>query len=270
LLYCEISLNSSFQSSSPFGEERRHNDRLQGSPSTIPIGRLIKDTVEKSVIPVRQAKAHRVSSKAKKHSIYSLNHFALIREAKFAPVLASVPEAQKPRSMATHKLIVDVKGLLEALEKTPNKATALVSDFQKRCDVFLANPNGENAADTKIVDTQSLRDEIEKMVAVRSPKVLHIPPYPGGKSAFAKQFFEEHYGQRYNQKGLEVIFAPDLFVIDPKLIRAMRFAYNGADNLPIGGKKDKTDAIAAGRFGSKMDRWKTGRALFARQFRAQY
>ena len=94
--------------------------------------------------------------------------------------------------------------------------------------------------------------------------------YPGGSAEEAKSFFQTHYGDRYNRDGLQVIFSPDLYVIDHVLMRALRAAYGSAAHLPLGDRKERTDAIAAGRFGDELARLKTRQALYKRVYNAQY
>jgi hypothetical protein len=100
----------------------------------------------------------------------------------------------------------------------------------------------------RLVDTRALRNEVERMVEKQNPNVAGIPKYPGGMADNAKLFFETYYS-KYNQKGCEVIFATDMKHIDARLMRALRAAYKKAEDLPIGGRTDRTDALAEGRFG---------------------
>ena len=94
---------------------------------------------------------------------------------------------------------------------------------------------------------QARRDEVREMVALKRP-AEGIPLYEGKKiHGEAVPFFRAHYNS-YIIQGQEVIFAPDLRVIDEKLLLALRNECRNGIPMPIGDRWKKTEAVHSGRF----------------------
>ena len=101
------------------------------------------------------------------------------------------------------------------------------------------------------IGTQSLRDEVLKMVELERP-LAGIPQFRGKASdGDPIDFFKKHYA-KYIKKGSEVIFTIDLLNIDKPLLTAMRNSVATAE-MPLGNRAARTDAIAEGRFKDSDD-----------------
>lgn len=140
-------------------------------------------------------------------------------------------------------------------------------EIEKKLDAILRSKSpkiagfpGERLSES---ETQSLRDEVLKMVKNKKPRA-GIPVYRGKSSdGNPIEFFREHY-KNYIRRGNEVIFSVDLISIDKKLLTAMRNNAS-ADELPIGSTVARTDAILNGRFKDDDESWSA--AAFAKAAR---
>jgi hypothetical protein len=94
-------------------------------------------------------------------------------------------------------------------------------------------------------EVQELRNQVLRMLAAKKP-LDGIPSYQGKRSVHGDplSFFMKHY-EMYVKAGQEVIFAPELKVIDEKLLIALR---NHTKVMPLGDRSQRTEAISIGRF----------------------
>lgn len=99
--------------------------------------------------------------------------------------------------------------------------------------------------------TQILRDEVLEMIKRGSP-LYGIQRFLGKtQDGDPVKFFEKQYS-RYIRRGHEVIFSPDLLKIDQALLSAMRNTVR-SDEMPIGTRVERTNAIADRRFVDSLE-----------------
>jgi hypothetical protein len=173
---------------------------------------------------------------------------------------------QAPRTKEAHLLIEELKRQIRQIEQAPATLHKVAQEIATICNDILKESD-VSTSDTELVDTYILRADIDRMIEAKSPETMGIPKYTGGTSEEAKSFFIRHYGEKYNRPSFEVIFTPDLFTIDDKLLRALRYAYGGAKNLPLGSREALTNATIVGRFGSNIDRVRANIAIAHRYSR---
>jgi hypothetical protein len=123
-------------------------------------------------------------------------------------------------------------------EKSPKSAVKpkIASKFEK-------NTN-ETALTRKRI--QVLRDEVLRMASNGMP-INRIPLFRGKiLDGNPVDFFRRHYA-KYIKNNQEVIFSIDLSSIDKPLLTALRNTVS-TENMPLGNRTAKTDAILAGKF----------------------